>query len=174
MTYKDVSTDDPRNADFGKFREGLGERLRQVSAPFANRSEVANSIGVGKSTFQSWVEGRAAPSFEAMARLAQVTNVSPNWLDFGDRQFYPRELVSSHVGSHDWMAIIVNDIRRIYAAKGWDEPPIDMRMETARIYFGIAELPEVEQRRNAIDVVMQMTAYDLEPPQTSDESQRSA
>lgn len=173
MSYKDIGNGDPRKADFGKFRGNLGERLRQISAPFANRTEAAKSIGVGKSTFQSWVEGRAAPSFEAMARLAQVTNTSLNWLAFGEGPFSPRELVSSHVDDHNWMAIIINDIRRIYAAKGWDEPPIDLRKEAARIYFAIAELAEVENRRTTLDVILQMMDYEIKP-QSSDESQRSA
>lgn len=166
MTYKEVSKDDPRKADFGKFREGLGERLRQVSAPFANRTEVAKSIGVGKSTFQSWVEGRAAPSFEAMARLAQVANVSPNWLAFGDSQYFTRELVALHVDSHDWMGIILNEIRAIYTAKGWDHVPEKAMASALEIYSASSSHDDFDRRMDFIKQVVPLMFKDVGPPQS--------
>jgi len=69
--------------DSPSFREQVGSRLRELEKRFANRSVAAEAAGVVKSTLQNWIEGRADPSFEGMARLARAAGVSVEWLATG-------------------------------------------------------------------------------------------
>jgi transcriptional regulator with XRE-family HTH domain len=65
------------------FRSEVGSRLREVEKSFKNRATVAAVCDVSKSTFQNWIEGRADPSFEGLARLSAATGISLDWLATG-------------------------------------------------------------------------------------------
>ncbi|MCR9218969.1 MAG: helix-turn-helix domain containing protein [Alphaproteobacteria bacterium] len=65
------------------FRQEVGTRLREIENRFKNRESAAKCAGVAKSTLQSWIEGRADPSFEAVSRLSRETGVSIDWIAFG-------------------------------------------------------------------------------------------
>lgn len=69
--------------DASEFMNEVGNRLRIVESRFKNRADVAYKAGVSKSTFQRWVEGKADPSFKALAKLADVTGFSLDWLATG-------------------------------------------------------------------------------------------
>lgn len=69
--------------DATKSRQEIGRRIRQLENRFKNRAEAAAAIGVAKSTLQAWGEGRSDPSFGGLARLAEVTGVSLDWIAFG-------------------------------------------------------------------------------------------
>lgn len=62
------------------FRSELGSRLRELEKGFTNRETAAKAAGAAKSTFQSWIEGKADPSFEGLASFARQTGVSLDWL----------------------------------------------------------------------------------------------
>jgi transcriptional regulator with XRE-family HTH domain len=66
------------------FRAQVGSRLRALEKKFANRAAAAKAAGVAKSTLQSWVEGKADPSFEGLTRLAAAAGVSIEWLATGN------------------------------------------------------------------------------------------
>lgn len=61
----------------------VGNRLRELEKRFANRAAAAKAAGVAKSTFQNWVEGKADPSFEGLAKFAAAVDVSLDWLAYG-------------------------------------------------------------------------------------------
>lgn len=65
------------------FRSQVGNRLRALEKKFSNRAAAAKAAGVAKSTLQSWVEGKADPSFEGLTRLAAAAGVSMEWLANG-------------------------------------------------------------------------------------------
>lgn len=70
-------------APLSAFHVELSTRLRELEKRFVNRDAAANAAGVAKSTFQRWVEGKSDPSFEGLARLANHTGMSLDWLAGG-------------------------------------------------------------------------------------------
>ncbi|MGE0256967.1 MAG: S24 family peptidase [Alphaproteobacteria bacterium] len=65
------------------FRAELGLRLREVENRFRNRADAAAAAGVAKSSLQRWIEGKSDASFEGLARLAEASGVSLDWLARG-------------------------------------------------------------------------------------------
>lgn len=83
--YLDPNSDLPSElgGQSPSFRRELGERLRQVEGRFRNREEAARAAGVSKTTLLRWVHGGADASFEGLARLADKTGYSLDWLATG-------------------------------------------------------------------------------------------
>lgn len=174
MSYNEVGHDNPRDMDMSNFREELGQRFREIERHYPNRATLAKSIGVGKSTLQSWIEGRSSPSFEALVRLAQVADVSLDWLAFGESSGMMRTLTKATAYAQEPMARIYNNLGDLYREFGWTDLPDQCRQEAADIYFGTYNIEDPGARKVAIDVAIRLHARQIVPPQTDDESQRSA
>lgn len=64
----------------------IGERIRQARrAANMTQHALAKAVAVDQSTVARWEKGASAPGSAPLARLADVTATSPEWLAFGRR-----------------------------------------------------------------------------------------
>lgn len=70
----------------GREHIGFKGRLEHVLEKFSDPSgrEVLAAYGITETTINSWRKSRLTPQFSCLARLSLATNVSLNWLAFGD------------------------------------------------------------------------------------------
>ena len=68
----------------GPFRLPFGERMRYLLDLFESRPEAARIADVTPEHLASYISEKAAPRFEAVARLAMAKNVSMEWLATGE------------------------------------------------------------------------------------------
>ena len=95
-------------------------------------------MGVAKSSFQRWVEGRSDPSFEGLSRLAEATGTSLDWLARGlmrqpmdfeiERQLLQRE---------------INSVRAVQLASGTGEAEREAAWEREKALY--AEIERLEE-----------------------------
>lgn len=85
------------DSDFDEtfFLKNVGQRLRSLERHYNNRQAACDVAGCSKSTFATWVNGKTAPSFTAMARLAIDRNMSLDEIAFGHRH-YSGEVAETH------------------------------------------------------------------------------
>ena len=160
------------NDEGSSFRTEFIARLNEVSRDFGPQAKLAESIGVSKGALQTWLGGRKAPGFEAIARLAQVTGVSLDWLAFGGDDPSLGQQKSSIPVEQDWMGRIYSSISKLYVMKGWAEPPEEARVKAANTYFAVIDLPTDDKRADALSVVLHMLTREVAaPPQSPDASQ---
>jgi len=175
--YKMTKLDD---AEIETFRKDLAARMRQAERAFPNRETAANAANVAKSTFQRWVDAKASPLFESVATFAKAADVSLDWLAFGDSEGFTRDLEEasnriSDQASRGWFSAIYSEIKELYVQRGWNVVPDDATLQAANIYFAVMERSTEEARLDALVISLNVLKGVIKPPpQTSDESQRSA
>lgn len=62
----------------------IKERLRQVLEAFGSDVEIANRLGVDRTSIRPWREGSSAPSAPQLARIAVTLGVNADWLLTGE------------------------------------------------------------------------------------------
>ena len=62
----------------------LGERLRFALAKLGGSAKGARATGIPKRTLESWVRGERTPKAEAVAKIADATEVDLRWLITGE------------------------------------------------------------------------------------------
>lgn len=71
-------------------RQQIGQRLLDTRTAFGiSRADVASCVGIGTTTLQQWESGAREASIETIHKLAQLYNVSPQHLIFGDTDAQP-------------------------------------------------------------------------------------
>lgn len=74
-------------------KSGFGKRLKQsMKNEGLKQIDVANLIGVGSGSMSSWSSGKSIPRQGSLDKLAELLNVSPDWLLNGDE---PKPVLSS-------------------------------------------------------------------------------
>ena len=150
--------------DMEAFREGVGNRLREVEAHFKNRSRAAETAGVSKSTFQRWVNGEVDPSFTGLANIAQETGVSLDWLAWGSGDIYGRTSVAPKAGrskgpltiDEDLLAQIAEGISAVYADEGTAVSPAQLgRAAAAMLNQLFAAYEDPAERRIGVKILLQ-------------------
>ncbi len=146
------------------FREGVGERLRQVEAHFKNRSRAADTAGVSKSTFLRWVNGEVDPSFGGLANIAKETGISLDWLAWGRGDIYGRASVTPKAKTsealltidEDLLAQIAEGIGAVYADEGTAVSPAQLgRAAAAMLNQLFAAYEDPAERRIGVKILLQ-------------------
>ena len=76
------------------FEARLEHVLEKASDPGGR--ELLETFGIGETTISGWRKSRLTPQFSSLARLSLATNVSLNWLAFGDEYEITRVAKSTH------------------------------------------------------------------------------
>lgn len=64
----------------------FGKRLREVrKSKKLTQKELAEQIGIKRNTYSDWENGKTEPSFENLVKLADLLDVSLDWLFGRDR-----------------------------------------------------------------------------------------
>lgn len=66
-------------------RREMADRLRELRGP-KPQPAIANAIGVGLRTYQTWEEAAVSPSWENLQALAGHFNVSEDYLLYGEAE----------------------------------------------------------------------------------------
>lgn len=105
----------------------IAARLREIENAFATRVAFSKATGYRPSTLQSWIEGRTAPPFSAVADIARKTGRSLEWLAFGEepklREYDAPVPKDDRIGRHQAEAIyeaILRDISAFLGQRGWN------------------------------------------------------
>ncbi|QPC44597.1 helix-turn-helix domain-containing protein [Kaustia mangrovi] len=128
------------------FRTEVGNRLRELEKRFKNRAEAASAAGVAKSTLQSWIEGKADPSFEGLSRLAAKTGTSLDWLagrnlgDIGGEESSPSSSTSGIQA--EVFKEVSRAVARVHKEEGIKLPPDALSDELTRAYNALIERAE--------------------------------
>lgn len=62
----------------------IKDRIKENIPPTLSQQNFAAQVGVSLSTLKSWISGRAQPTFEYIAPLANALNKSVDWLVTGE------------------------------------------------------------------------------------------
>lgn len=65
---------------------GFPKRLEAAIYNKTNKTALAETLGVTRSTVKSWTNGKSSPTAEFLARLCVELEVSDDWLLFGKEQ----------------------------------------------------------------------------------------
>ncbi|EMG32518.1 helix-turn-helix domain-containing protein [Streptococcus oralis] len=64
----------------------FGKRLREVrKSKKLTQQQIADEIGVNRGSYSNWEKGKREPSFENLVKLADLLDVSLDWLFGRDR-----------------------------------------------------------------------------------------
>lgn len=170
----------PQNPEtnFPSFRDEVGKRLREVEKRFRNRDEAAKAAGVAKSTFQRWVEGKADPSFEGLAKLALATDISLDWLASGrgastDERAAPAEAAVPL--DEDLLGRVFEGIRGVYKEQGGRISDRDAGILAARFYADlVASCDDPDERRGGLKAMLQQLRRDIRATPATDQGKRLA
>lgn len=59
----------------------FGKRLREVrKSKKLTQQQIADEIGVNRGSYSNWEKGKREPSFENLVKLADLLDVSLDWL----------------------------------------------------------------------------------------------
>ena len=59
----------------------FGERLREVrKSKKITQQEVADRLGIKRNTYSDWENGKTEPTFEILVKLADLFDISLDWL----------------------------------------------------------------------------------------------
>ena len=59
----------------------FGKRLREVrKTKGLKQQELADRLGIKRNTYSDWENGKTEPSFESIVKLADLLDVSLDWL----------------------------------------------------------------------------------------------
>lgn len=70
-----------------RVNKAIGERLKSLrQASKMNQTQVAEVLNVKRETYASWEIGRSAPKYDTLIRIAQLYNVTLEYLLTGESQ----------------------------------------------------------------------------------------
>lgn len=92
-------------------------RLRQLQDRFGSVAELARSVGVSDNAVYKWLSGRGQPTVSNLVALAQVANVSIEWLATGQGPGESSDDTRRETNPDDYMFVPRYDVR-ISAGRG--------------------------------------------------------
>jgi transcriptional regulator with XRE-family HTH domain len=121
-------------------RAELGSRLRAMVEALGSQSVAAQAAQVSVRQLQMYLQGQTAPSFLAVARLAQATGYSLDWVFTGEGP--EAQLIAVGVPTPDpaFMGRLVDAIAKAYKAAGVSLPDRDLGAMATEEYLAAAPL----------------------------------
>ena len=139
------------------------DRLKDAVRRRGTQAEVSANAQVPLRTLQSWVNGRATPSIEDAAKVAQVVGVSLDWLAYGENNASSPPALEDAVDKHIATAIDRMETHRAVPQDALDESLLQTAIEAVEMHLAERGKALAPARKSALISMLYAGARQPDP-----------